>query len=188
MASDINFFKSSDSLLLKKIRSKRELSSSDDVDGYFIDSDETETRKIIDFLKNSKKKLKIAISAKDDFFNRRVLETMSFDYLVSPEFNQGKNTLKQRSSGLNHVLAKEAAKKNVVVLISLDKIFSLDKFSKAMLIERILQNIKICRKAKCSIRIANFSYTKDLLSCLNRQRLAMSWSMSSQEIRDSCKS
>jgi RNase P/RNase MRP subunit p30 len=185
MVSDINLFKEKNSLFFKKISIKREVNSSDFLDGYYIDADEKESRKIVDFLKNSKEKRGVAIKARDELFNRRVIETMKFDYLVSPEINLGKDTLKQRSSGLNHVLVNEAQKKGIVILVSLQELQKRDKKGKVVLTSRIIQNIKLCRKAKCAIKIASFSEKKSV-SKKERGFIGMSWGMSSQQIKDFC--
>ncbi len=184
MVTDINFFKMDDSLLFKEITSKRDLTSFDPFDGYFIDADEKETRKILEFLKSSKNKFKIALKSRDETFNRRVIETLHFDYLVSPECNYGKDSLKQRSSGFNHVLAKEAHKKGIALLIPLDFLSKQDKNTKAILISRIIQNIKLCRKANCLFKIASFS-KDDVFSEKDREFLGQSWGMSSQQINNS---
>lgn len=184
MANDINFFDTKNSLLFKKVRSKRELPLEGEFDGYFLESNESELRKIIAFLKNSPQKKKIAIKAIDESFNRRVIETLNFDYLVSVEENSGKDGLKQRSSGINHVVAKLAAKKNISFVVSMEALKNLNPLEKAKYISRIIQNIKICRKAKCSIKLASLSLNKSI-SCLDRSKIAISWGMSSQQVSDS---
>ncbi len=185
MATDINFFEKTDSFLFKKINSKRDIISSEKVDGYFINSDENELRKITEYLKSSKEKKLIAIEARDQNFNRRMLETIKFDYLVSPEFDPEKDTLKQRSSGLNHVLTNLAKTKGISILMNLSKLKRQDKKTQAILISRILQNIKLCRKSKCSIKIANFS-DKDTISEKERKLIGTSWGMSSQQTALAC--
>lgn len=185
MTTDINFIKTDNSLLFKKISSKREIMPTDLVDGYLIDSDEKEIRRIIEFLKNSKEKKLIGIKAKDEMFNRRVIETLKFDYLVSPELNNGKDSLKQRSSGLNHTLAKTASEKKIAILISLDTIEKQDKENKSILIARIIQNIKVCRKSKCLVKIASLSNNK-FFSKKERELIGLSWGMSSQQTANAC--
>jgi RNase P/RNase MRP subunit p30 len=184
METDINFFKEKESFFLKKIFTKRDVNSLDSVDGYFIDADEKESRKIVDFLKNSNKKNKIAIKARDEFFNRRVIETMNFNYLVSPEINIGRESLKQRSSGLNHVLVNEARKKGIAIVVSLSELKKWEGKDRAVLISRVMQNIMLCRKAKCSIKIATLSEKKSV-SKKERGFIGMSWGMSSQQVKDS---
>jgi len=168
-----------------KIDSKKGISQKDNCDGYFIDANEKETRKIVEFLKGSKEKKKIAVKAIDENFNRRVIETLDLDYLVSPEINSERDNLKQRSSGLNHVLAKKMAKKKISVLISLKELEKVDKEHKAFLIARIIQNVKLCRKANCAIKIASLSERK-FFSKKQRELVGESWGMSSQQVKQSC--
>ena len=86
-------------------------------------------------------------------FNRRVVETLKIDYLVSPELGDRKDSLKQRDSGLNHVVAKEMAKRKVVMVVDFDSVAEMKGKDKALRLARIMQNVKICRRAKCGIRI-----------------------------------
>ncbi|MCK4997264.1 hypothetical protein KAS08_03080 [Candidatus Pacearchaeota archaeon] len=155
---DINLFKVNDSVFLKKIKSKSEISETSDQDGYLIESSEKEARRIIESVKSSGKV--IALVGGDDAFNRRAIETLRINYLVSPEGGYKKDTLKQRDSGLNHVLAKEAVKKNISIVVDLSGISKLKGKEKALRLEKIIQNIKICRKVNCKIKIANLANDK----------------------------
>lgn len=97
----------------------------------------------------------IIVHAQDDSYNRKILESGNFDILLSPEIQTKGNKLKQADSGLNHVLAKIAAKNNVRIGINLGEISRLSKKEKAERISKIIQNVKICRKAKAGIVILN---------------------------------
>lgn len=88
---------------MKKIKSKSEVLEKDDCDGYLIEASENEARKIIESLKGKEKV--IAVVGGDSVFNRRAIETLKVDYLVSPERGLKNDSLKQRDSGLNHVIA-----------------------------------------------------------------------------------
>lgn len=155
---DITLLPAKNSLVFKKIKSKSELKEGKEIAGYLIDSDEKEIRRIIDALKAKKKKILLAVQGKDDIFNRRVIETMKVNFLVSPEAGDKKDSLKQRDSGLNHVSAKAAAKNNISIIINFSEINSItDKKQKAIILARIMQNIKICRKANCKIKITTFA-------------------------------
>ena len=178
---------------LKKIKSKSGIVGG--CDGYLIDADEKIARGIVASLKDRKFKGVVGVLGRSGGFNRRVVESLKIDYLVSPELGdtpldtpldskhrtgrgtdrtgQGKDSLKQRDSGLNHVVAKEMAKRGVVMVIDFDSIAEspldtpLDKSQtgrehrtgqvngkdKALRLARIMQNVKICRRAKCGIRI-----------------------------------
>lgn len=177
------------SLFLKPINSKVDLKKTDKVNGYLINTNgnEKETRKIVDTLKQSGQnpELILAVTGHDDNFNRRVLETMTINYLVSPESGQRKDTLKQRDSGLNHVLAKIAKQKNIAIVINFTEINKLKPKDKALKLGKIMQNIKICRRAKCKIKIATFAKDKDELRTEKQLKdFTSTLGMSSQQVRD----
>jgi ribonuclease P/MRP protein subunit RPP1 len=182
---DINLFKKKNSLHFKKVRSKKDLLSNDDCDGYLIESSEAEARRIIESLKAQKIKKKIAFVGGDDSFNRRALEKLKIDYLVSPEAKTGFDTLKQRDSGLNHVTAKIAAKNKIGIVFDVGEISKLDGKDLAVRLEKIIQNIKIARRAKCSIKIASFGRDKkEVVSEIARRSFGVSLGMSSSQSRD----
>ncbi len=182
--SDITLFKSSGSIFLKEI-SKKEDSILQDSDGFLLNMDEKEARRTIESLKNKNKK--IAILAIDDEFNRRALETLKIDYLVSPEFNPGKDNLKQRSSGFNHVLAEIAKKKNIQIVVDLTWLNSISNAKqKALAIARIIQNIKIARKSKIDLKLATFAKKpEEILDEKQIKAIGFSLGMSSNQV-DKC--
>lgn len=107
----------------------------------------------------------IIVEAQADEFNRKILEYGKFDILLNIESSERKKDKpKQLSSGLNHVLAKIAAKNNIAIGIDLDEIRYLEKKEKAQRLARIKQNIKICRKAKTKIVCLN---VKDKIDAFN---------------------
>jgi len=152
-------------------------------EGEFIlidtNGNEKEARRIVDALKG--KKVLIGIYGYDDSFNRRVIETMKVNYLINPETitKDKKDTLKQRDSGVNHVVAKEAAKNKISFVIDLNLISKLSKKEKAIVLSRIIQNIKICRKAKCEIKfLSEQKSQKDI------EAIGFSLGMSSQQVKE----
>ncbi len=90
---------------------------------------------------------KIIFSSEDDELNRKILEKEKIDVLLLNQEGR-KDFQKQRNSGLNHVMAKVAKKKNVVIGINLDEIIDSEEKQKALILARISQNIKICNKNK----------------------------------------
>jgi len=183
---DITLYQEKNTISLKKIKSKQELAEDKDYQGYLINSDEKEIRRILDTLKAKKQNKLIFVQAKEDLFNRRLIETCKINYLVSLELNPGKDTLKQRDSGLNHVSAKAAAKKNIPIVINFSALQSLDKKAKAKATSRIIQNIIICRKAKCKIKIASFATnSKEIVSENQLKAFLFSLGASSQQVSDS---
>ncbi len=177
---DINLFRTKDSVYLKKVKSKSEVSKDEDCDGFLIDSPEKEARRIIETLKDSEKK--IAVVGGDDAFNRRAVETLKIDYLVSPEREYKRDDLKQRDSGINHVVAKEIAKRNIVIVIDFNEIQKLKGKEKALRLGRIIQNMKICRKAGCPIKVASLALNqKSVTDERGRKSFGVSLGMSSRQ-------
>jgi RNase P/RNase MRP subunit p30 len=121
-----------------------------------------EARKLI---QNSKEK-PLIVFAQDLEFNRRILEYGKFDILLFPELLQKKDRLRALDSGFNHVLAKIAAQNKISFGIDLKKIRSSEKKQKAQFIARIIQNIKICRKANCKVALVNCKDKKDAFDFL----------------------
>jgi len=167
----------------KIINSKAGINDGNGIDLYIIDADEKTTRSIFDSLKQKNFSGKIAVIGRDNKFNRRAVETLKIDYLISPEreVNERKDTLKQRDSGLNHFLAKECAKKGIKIIIDFDDIQKMqDRKEKAKRIARIIQNIKICRRAKCRIII----WKDGKADKYSIQAFGFSLGMSSQQVKD----
>ncbi|MAH51699.1 hypothetical protein CMI37_38130 [Candidatus Pacearchaeota archaeon] len=163
----------------KKVKSKKEIADNGKVDLYLIDADEKTARGIIEFLKNKKFGGKIAVFGRDGNFNRRALETLKINYLVSPELGNRKDTLKQRDSGLNNVLAKIAKEKGIVIVIDFDDISRMKGKARALKVARVIQNVKVCRRAGCGIEIWGGDDVKVLES------FGIGLGMSSQQVKDS---
>ena len=110
-----------------------------------------EARKQIQKLKKEEKE--IVVQAQDNEFNRKILEIKEVDILLSPELHDRKEHLKQRESGLNEVLCKLATKNNIRIGIDLNQIIQKPAKEKAILLSRIMQNIKLCKRTKTQIII-----------------------------------
>jgi len=93
------------------------------------------------------------VLAQDDEFNRKILEKAEFDILLSPERQAKKTTVKNIDSGLNHVLCRIAGKKGIAIGINLDEIRKESKKDKGNKLEKIIQNIRLCRKFKVRLAI-----------------------------------
>ena len=114
----------------------------------------------------SEKVKPIIVRAQNDNFNRKILEYGKFDILVSVEAGKRQRTLRNIDSGFNHVLAKIAEKNKVAIGIDVYEIARLAKEEKAKRLERIIQNIKTCRKAKTKIKLLNYKDKKNAFSFL----------------------
>lgn len=185
MYKDINLFKSKEGLFFKVVSKKEDLIGLD-CDGILIDGDELNCRRIIESSKTKNENLKIAVLGRDDSFNRRALETLKINYLISPELTDEKDNLKQRASGMNHITAKIAKLKNIIIVTNIEFLFEKEnKKSKAKRVSKIIQNIKICRKENCAIRFATLAQVeKNLLSEKEIQSIGYSLGMSSQEVKE----
>ncbi len=99
-----------------------------------------------------KKKGLVIVEGGSEELNRKALESKKVDVLINPE-SEGKDSIKQRISGLNQVLCKLANKNNILVGFTLDRINNPD------IIGRIMQNIRLCRKYK--VKMVFFTFAKD---------------------------
>jgi len=116
-------------------------------------------------IKNAKEK-QIIVKAQSLEFNRKILEYGQFNILLSISSARQKSHQRTFDSGFNHVLAKIAAKNNISIGIDLKELRSLSKEQKALVLAKIKQNIKICRKAKAKISLLNAKDKKDAFSLL----------------------
>jgi len=116
-------------------------------------------------IKMSKEK-PIVVFAQNDEFNRKILEYGKFDILLSVERGNRQRTLRTIDSGLNHVLAEIATKNKIAIGINMEELRTLEKEEKANRLEKIKQNIKICRKAKTKLVLLNYKDKKDAFAFL----------------------
>lgn len=195
---DLNLFKNKNSLHFREVSSKTEVLEDLNCDGFLIRSSEKVARSIIASLrdrekleirnKKLEKKFLIGIYGGDDTFNRRVIESLKVDYLVSPEALTRFDNLKQRDGGLNHVVAKMAKEKGIKIVVDIRDISGLKGKEKGKRIAKIMQNIRICRKVGCKIRIASLGRRKgEVVDENGRKSFGVSLGMSSGEIRDCIK-
>ena len=118
--------------------------------------------------KEKQEKVKpVIIRAQNDDFNRKILECGHFDILLGIESGKKQRSLRQIDSGFNHVLAKIASKNKVSLGIDMEELRSLPKEEKARRIERIIQNIILCRKSKVKIKLLNIRDEKDAFAFLS---------------------
>lgn len=106
----------------------------------------------------------IVVQAQNDEFNRKILEYGRFDILLGVERGNRQRTLRNIDSGFNEVLAHIAAKNKVSLGVDMEELSQLDKENKAKRLERIMQNIKVCRKAGVKIILFNCRDKKDSVS------------------------
>ncbi len=124
-----------------------------------------DTASIEDIRKAAKKGTPLVVAARDDSFNRKVLEVGKNIILASPEKGK-KASLKQIDSGLNHVLLAIAAKQGNSIGVDLKEIKMLSKRNKAERLARLIQNIRLCRKKKVSLVFSEGTEVSSLLLSL----------------------
>lgn len=110
-----------------------------------------EAYKQIQRLKKENKE--IIVHAQDDKLNRKMFERDDVDVILGLELHDRRDRLKQRDSGLNEIHCKLAKKNNIKIGIDLDKIRRLRGKKKAIVLARIIQNIKLCKRVKIPIVI-----------------------------------
>lgn len=98
-------------------------------------------------IRNRKNNEKIIFSGENDEINRKILEKEKIDILLLNQRDR-KNSLKQRNSGINSVLAKIMKKNNIGMGINMDEIIDSEKKQKSDVLAGIRQNVKICTKNK----------------------------------------
>jgi len=114
-----------------------------------------EARKLIE--KTSKEGKQVIVQGSSIDFNRILLENKRVNMLILLHTNK-KDRLKQRDSGLNHVLCNIAKTNNITLAIDFTEIENeKNKKSRALILGRIRQNIKLMKKAKCKLKIINFN-------------------------------
>ncbi len=80
--------------------------------------------------------------------NRKAVQTKEVDILTHPEYNR-------RDSGLNHVMAKLAAKNKVAIEINFREILQSSKNTRSHIMNHIQKNVKLCKKYKTPIIISS---------------------------------
>lgn len=89
----------------------------------------------------------IIFTSNDDELNRKILEKERINiFLIS--LSGRKDWQKQRNSGLDNVMAKEASKKGVIIAIDLDEIIKSSEKEKELILARVRQNVELCNKHK----------------------------------------
>jgi RNase P/RNase MRP subunit p30 len=103
---------------------------------------------------------------KDIAFNRKVLEDKKTEMLVLSHKNK-KDKLKQRDSGLNQVLCKIARDKNKTLTFDLQELKKeKDRKTRAEILARMLQNIKLIKKYKNKFKLINYKNKEQAFSFL----------------------
>ncbi|MEM5792833.1 MAG: RNase P subunit p30 family protein [Candidatus Aenigmatarchaeota archaeon] len=84
--------------------------------------------------------------------NRKAVETPEVDILVHPEKNRV-------DSGFNHIMARLASKNNVAMCVDFREILITSKNTRAHILSKIMENIKICKKYGVKIIISSGAFS-----------------------------
>ncbi len=96
-------------------------------------------------LANNRRKFDVLLVNGGDLkLNRAAVETPQVDILTHPEY-------KRFDSGLNHVLAKAAAKNNVAIEVNFREILITNKKSRSTVIANISKNVKLASKYRAPV-------------------------------------
>ena len=107
----------------------------------------------IDKIKRKNEKIFVVVKSSNN--DKEIMERSKADMIFSFEDTLRKDFIHQRASGLNHILCKLAKENNVIVGFSLSSILGAE--DKHLILGRIRQNIKLCRKFKVKTMIASFA-------------------------------
>lgn len=116
--------------------------------------------------------------------NREILEACP-DILLSPHFAAGKDFMKARNAGLDSVTCKIAAKNKISMGIDISEILHTGNEEREILLGRIMQNIRLCRKYKVKILLASFaSSVLEMRSALDLGSFGQAIGMTPKEAQD----
>ncbi|MBS3066308.1 hypothetical protein J4205_00645 [Candidatus Pacearchaeota archaeon] len=119
----------------------------------FIKGSINEVRKEIDKL--SKQGKDVVVIAGDSDFNRKILENKKVNVLLFSDFI-GRDKLKQRDSGLDHVLCKLAISNDITIGFDLNFLKEKSDLVISQKVSRLAQNIRLCNKYKNKIKVFNY--------------------------------
>jgi len=111
--------------------------------------------KTIDKAKNKTKIVLLKSSDQDLHTVEHKSPSILYELEQSPKYD----ALHQRASGLNHVLARACASNDVAIGFSMQSILSTGPQRRSIIMGRMMQNIKLCRKFKVKMVVASFAKT-----------------------------
>ncbi len=97
-------------------------------------------------------------TSKDEKIIRKLVEHKKIYGIVDIESDKGPDHTHYRRSNMNQVIAKIIKENNKTYFINFSSI--LHSKNKAKLLGRIQQNVILCNKYKCKIKVNNFSKNK----------------------------
>lgn len=92
--------------------------------------------------------------------NRNILENKKVDILIDAEKISKPDSLHYRNSGLNHVLCKLAYKHDIAIAFNFNDVLRFKGVDRSVLLGRMSQNVRLCRKYKLRMVLASFASNK----------------------------
>ncbi len=105
------------------------------------------------------KQLRVHVGGNEDRY-QKVLQQGHLDLLMNPELTMKKDHLHWRASGLHQVLLALAKKHDVAIGFGLYPILHTQGEQRAVVLGRMMQNVRFCRKYQ--VRMVLCSFAKDL--------------------------
>lgn len=154
-------------VLMKESKEVLELSTSLGFDKIlFLEKDfilfiETNKKKLLKDLRNAKKKGLLTVAkAESEELLRYLLEKTPVDIVYSIESINPKDSMHFPRGGLDQVTCKIAAKEGKIIGFSFSELLNYDLKKRALLMNRIRFNNKLCKKYKVKTYFGNFSSKK----------------------------
>ena len=106
-------------------------------------------------INNKFKNKGVFVAIKSSMSNREIIEKPYANLIFSLEEYGRKDFMHQRGSGLDHILAKLAHDNKVAIGFSVNSM--LNSENKHIILGRMMQNIRLCRKYRVKTIIASFA-------------------------------
>jgi len=114
-------------------------------------------RQKIDQIKG--RKFLALVQAGEEEFNRFVVEKTAADILFNLEYVHKKDHLHYRKSGLDEIICRIAARNGKIIAFSFSSLLETDK--RGLVMGRMMQNIRFCRKFKVKTFLSSFASEKE---------------------------
>tara|TARA_Y100000310_G_C20678437_1_gene814444 strand:- start:1832 stop:2410 length:579 start_codon:yes stop_codon:yes gene_type:complete len=141
------------------------------------------------FISNQKSpKTKNILISKNPANLRTVLDHTKPDYITGIEWDDKPDSMHSRNSHLNQVLCKIMNKNNIALLIPLQDIQNSKGLKKSIILGRISQNTRLCKKYKVKVKLATFATSPyHMRSPRDLQSLAIILGLSTEQAKNSLK-
>ena len=91
--------------------------------------------------------------------DQNILENSKPHLIFNLEKNSNKDKTHYRYSGLNQVMCKLANKDNIIIAFSFSELLNSTKERRSILLGRIIQNLRFCKKYKVETILSSFAKT-----------------------------